>query len=175
MMGRVALYLLAAGLALGAQTVSKVEGVKDLFRTGDVYIGGQPTLETMRLLKSKGVALVVNVRSESENRDFAATGFLEEALVKELGLTYLSMPLGEKDSYTPRAVDRFAEAVQGARGGVFLHCTSGVRATNLWMAYLVRAKGSSLDAAVAVGRQMKFTLPLEDLLGARISMTPMRQ
>ncbi|OGD28576.1 MAG: hypothetical protein A2Y56_14195 [Candidatus Aminicenantes bacterium RBG_13_63_10] len=160
--------LAAADPAL--RTAVKVEGFKDLFRTGDFFIAGQPTLEELRWLKSAGVTLVVNIRSEAENKEFTATAFNEENVVKEIGLAYALLPVGEKESYSPKTVDSFAALLSGARGKVLLHCASAGRATNLWMAYLVRHYGFEVDEAALVGRQMKFTLPFEDFLGGRILM-----
>ena len=97
--------------SLGAapiDSVYKVEGKKDLFRSTNFYFGGQPTLEILRWLKSEGVTLVVNLRSAKENKDFAETAFNEESVVRELGMAYVSIPLGEKPSYRPQAVDTFA-------------------------------------------------------------------
>jgi protein tyrosine phosphatase (PTP) superfamily phosphohydrolase (DUF442 family) len=152
-------------------SVYKVEGKKDCFRSTNFYFGGQPTLETLRWLKSEGVTLVVNLRSEKENKDFAETAFNEENLVRELGMAYVSIPLGGKESYRPQAVDTFAEVLAAHTGKAFVHCLSAGRATYLWMAYLVRHRGYTLDDAATIGRRMKYPTTLEDLLGARISLT----
>jgi uncharacterized protein (TIGR01244 family) len=169
----VAAVLLSTGLAAAdpaLRAAVKVEGFKDLFRTGDFFIAGQPTLEELRWLQSAGVTLVVNMRSEAENKEFTATAFSEEKVVKELGLAYALLPVGEKESFSPKTVDSFAALLSGTRGKVLLHCASAGRATNLWMAYLVRHRGFEINDAALVGRQMKFTLPFEDFLGSRILM-----
>ena len=152
-------------------SVYKVEGKKDLFRSTNFHFGGQPTLEILRWLKSEGVTLVVNVRSTKENKDFAETAFNEENVVRELGMAYTSIPLGEKPSYSPQAVDTFALVLKTHTGKAFIHCLSAGRVSYLWMAYLVRHRGYSLDDAVAIGKRMKYPTTLEDLLGAKISLT----
>jgi protein tyrosine phosphatase (PTP) superfamily phosphohydrolase (DUF442 family) len=154
-------------------SVYKVEGKKDLFRSTNFYFGGQPTLETLRWLKSEGVTLVVNLRAAKENKDFAETAFSEENLVRELGMDYVSIPLGEKPSYRPQAVDTFAIVLKSHTGKAFIHCLSAGRVSYIWMAYLVRHRGYSLDDAVAIGKRMKYPTTLEDLLGAKISVTIM--
>jgi uncharacterized protein (TIGR01244 family) len=151
--------------------VVKVEAIKDLFQTGDFYIGGQPNLETLRWLRSQGMTLVINLRTENENKEFAAASFNEENMVKELGIAYCPIPVGEKDSYSPKTLDRFAQAIKANSGKALVHCASGGRATQLWMAYLVRYRAYALNDAVVIGKQMKFTLPVEDFLGARVSLT----
>ncbi len=155
-----------AGSCLGAQTlpVQKVEGLKDVFQHGKVLVAGQPSLEMLRTFKSQGVGLVVNLRDEKEVKDHATTGFQMEATVKELGMAYLWLPLGDKASYTPAVVEKLGQAMKGQTGKVLIHCASGGRATVLYMAHLVRA-GMPVEEALALGKQMKFTFPLEDLLG----------
>jgi uncharacterized protein (TIGR01244 family) len=177
-MKRVSIAFLAAVLlstALAAadpalHTAAKVEAFKDLFRTGDFFIAGQPTLEEFRWLKEAGVTLVVNIRTEAENKEFTAAAFNEENMVKELGLAYALLPVGGKESLSPKTVDGFAALLSGNTGKVLLHCASAGRATHLWMAYLVRHRGFEVDEAALVGRQMKFSLPFEDFLGGRIRM-----
>ncbi len=164
----------AADGSLGAapiDSVYKVEGKKDLFRSTNFYFGGQPTLETLRWLKSEGVTLVVNVRSEKENKDFAETAFNEENLVKELGMAYVSIPLGEKTSYAPHAVDTFAQTLAAHSGKAFIHCLSAGRVSYLWAAYLVRHRGYALNDAVTIAKRMKYPTTLDDLLGAKTSLT----
>jgi protein tyrosine phosphatase (PTP) superfamily phosphohydrolase (DUF442 family) len=151
-------------------SVYKVEGKKDLFRSTNFYFGGQPTLEFLRWLKSEGVTLVVNLRSEKENKDFAETAFNEENIVRELGMAYVSIPLGEKSSYRPHAVDTLATELAAHTGKAFIHCLSAGRVSYMWVAYLVRHRGYSLDDAAAIGKRMKYPTTLEDLLGAKISL-----
>jgi uncharacterized protein (TIGR01244 family) len=171
-MACIALVLLSVALASAAdpalRIAAKVEGFANLFQTGDFFIAGQPTLEELRWFKSAGVTLVINIRSEAESKDFTATAFNEENIVKELGLAYALLPIREKESFSPRTVDSFAALLSANKGRVVLHCASAGRATNLWMAYLVRHRGFDVDDAALVGRQIKFTLPFEDFLGGRI-------
>ncbi len=56
-------------------SVYKVEGKKDLFRSTNFYLGGQPNLETLQWLKAQGVTTIVNLRSEKENKEFADMAF----------------------------------------------------------------------------------------------------
>jgi protein tyrosine phosphatase (PTP) superfamily phosphohydrolase (DUF442 family) len=152
-------------------SVYRVEGRKDLFRSTNFYFGGQPNLETLRWLKTQGVTTIINLRSEKENKDFAETAFDEASIAGELGMSYASIPLGDKSSYRPQAVDTFAQVLASHGGKAFIHCLSAGRATYLWMAYLVRHRGMSLDDAAMIGRRMKYSTTLEDLLGAKISLT----
>lgn len=152
-----------------APDVTKLEGFKDVFRHRYTFIAGQPNLELLRELKRQGVTLVVNVRDEKETKDHAAIAYGEEATVKELGMAYLWLPLGDRAAYVPTVLERLKAALQAHPGKVLIHCTVGGRATTVYMAHLVRHQGLSLDQAAQVGRRMKFTFPMEDLLGIPVS------
>ena len=56
----------------------------------DMFIGGQPTERALRELRAKGVTTVVNLRMPEE---MARVGFDEAALVKELGMKYVHIPM----------------------------------------------------------------------------------
>lgn len=173
----IVLYPLAASAFEGAlneapiDSVFKVEGRKDFFRSTNFYFSGQPNLETLRWLKSEGVTVVVNLRSEKENKEFAEASFNEGDVVRELGMSYVSIPMGEKETYRPQTVDSFARVLKAHRGKALIHCLSAGRVTFLWMAYLVRHRGYSLDDAATIGKRIKYPTQLEDLLGARIALT----
>jgi hypothetical protein len=84
----------------------------------DVFISGQPTAQALRDHRDQGVRTVVNLRSPPE---MARVGFDEAALVKELGMEYVYLPMrGTKElPYSPAAVKSFAdEPVLGLRVGV---------------------------------------------------------
>lgn len=152
-------------------TVFKVEGKRDMFRSTHFYFGGQPNLEAMRWLKSEGVTVIINLRSEKENKEFAENSFNEENLAKELGMTYVWIPIGEKASYRPQTVDTLALVLKANTGKAFIHCLSGGRVSYLWAAYLVRHRGYSLNDAVNYAKRIKYPTYLEDFLGEKISMT----
>ncbi len=152
-------------------SVHKVEGKRDIFRSMHYYFGGQSNLETLRWLKAEGITTVINLRSDKEQKEFSDMAFDEAAVVKELGMAYASIPLGDKGSYRPQAVDTLAIVLKNHTGKVFIHCLSGGRASYLWIAYLVRHRGYSLDDAIAIGKTIRYPTYLEDLLGAKVNYT----
>ncbi len=103
----------------------------------DVFIGGQPTERALRELHAKGVTTVVNLRSPPE---MDRVPFDEAALVKELGMEYVYLPMRGTPElpYSPAAVKAFAAAMTNAKGKVLLHCTIAWRASHLWAAYLTQ-------------------------------------
>jgi uncharacterized protein (TIGR01244 family) len=140
----------------------------------DMFIGGQPTEKALRELKEKGVTTVVNLRMPEE---MAHVGFDEAALVKELGINYVHIPMrGTADHpYGPKELDTFAAAMASADGKVLLHCTIAWRASHLWAAYLIRDRKVPVAEALAQTRMINLMdnmrmgsgdqQPLEGFLG----------
>lgn len=145
----------------------------------DVFIGGQPTERALRELKAKGVTTVVNLRMPQE---MARIGFDEAALLKELGLTYVYIPLGgtPDNPYAPAALDRFAATMASAKGKVLLHCTIAWRASHLWGAYLIRDRKMPVAQALAHVRSVNLRedrpfgqqQPIEGFLGRTLPELP---
>jgi uncharacterized protein (TIGR01244 family) len=139
----------------------------------DMFIGGQPTEQALRELKAKGVTTVVNLRMPEE---MARVSFDEAALVKELGMTYVHIPMRgtATNPYGPKQLDAFVDALNGANGKVLLHCTVAWRASHIWAAYLIRERHVAVEAALAHTRQINLMddhrmggdqQPLEGFLG----------
>ena len=155
------------------ERVEGIEGVEqNLFRDGRVYIGGQPSQAALAALRELGVTAVVNLRTPAETEDRQRVPYDEAAAVAELGMEYISIPLGGAEHpYTSQAVDRFAQALADHPGPVLLHCTIGWRASYLWVAYLIREQGFTLPDALARGEAIAITPdPLEGLLGRALTV-----
>jgi len=139
----------------------------------DLFIAGQPTEKGLRELRAKGVTTVVNLRMPEE---MARVGFDEAALVKELGMTYVHIPMRgtATNPYGPKQLDAFAAALDAADGKVLLHCTIAWRASHLWAAYLIRERHVPVETALAQTRRINLMddmrmgadqQPLEGFLG----------
>jgi len=139
----------------------------------DMFIGGQPTEQALRDLRAKGVTTVVNLRMPEE---MARIGFDEAALVKELGMRYVHIPMrgSAENPYGPKELDAFAAAMSSADGKVLLHCTVAWRASHLWAAYLIRERQVPVATALAQTRMINLSddravgggvQPLEGFLG----------
>jgi len=140
----------------------------------DMFIGGQPTEKALRDLRGKGVTTVVNLRMPQE---MAQVGFDEAALVKELGMKYVHIPMRgtPENPYGPKELDTFAAAMAEADGKVLLHCTIAWRASHLWAAYLIRERHMPVATALTQARAINLmddmrmgngdTQPLEGFLG----------
>jgi uncharacterized protein (TIGR01244 family) len=124
----------------------------------DVFISGQPTERALRDLHAQGVTTVVNLRTPEEMSK--RVPFDEAALVKELGMDYVYVPVrgNAEFPYSPAAVKSFAAAMSGAKGKVLLHCTIAWRASHLWAAYLIQDR----DVPVATALQQARMINLMD-------------
>ena len=142
----------------------------------DMFIAGQPTERALRELRAKGVTTVVNLRMPEE---MARVGFDEDALVKELGIKYVYIPMrGTADHpYGPKELDTFAAAMASADGKVLLHCTIAWRASHLWAAYLIRERKVPVADALSHTRMINLMddmrmggdqQPLEGFLGRAV-------
>jgi len=124
----------------------------------DVFISGQPTEQALRELHRQGVTTVVNLLTPEEMSK--RVPFDEAALVKELGMDYVYVPVrgNAEFPYSPAAVKSFAAAMSGAKGKVLLHCTVAWRASHLWAAYLIQDR----DVPVATALQQARMINLMD-------------
>jgi protein tyrosine phosphatase (PTP) superfamily phosphohydrolase (DUF442 family) len=150
-------------------SVQVVPGFKNLYRYQNFYIGGQPTYEELQWLKNNGVSTTINLRSEKENQEFATASFNEEKIAQQLGYAYFSVPVDGMKDNTPAKLDELATHIP-ANAPVFIHCLSAGRATNFFMAYLVKYRNYSIDEAIAVGKKLTFSFPLESILDVKITM-----
>ena len=143
----------------------------------DVFIGGQPTERALRELRDQGVTTVVNLRSPPEMKRVA---FDEAALVKELGMEYVYLPMrGTAElPYSPAAVSAFAAAMSNAKGKVLLHCTIAWRASHLWAAYLIQYRNVPVATALQQTRMINLMddhrmdgdqQPVESFLGRSLT------
>jgi len=117
----------------------------------DIFVAGQPTEQGLRELKAQGVTTVVNLRTPPE---MARVKFDEAALVKELGMNYVYVPVRGDSTYpyAPATIKAFADAVNKSKGKVLLHCTVAWRASHLWAAYLIQERHVAVDVALANAR-----------------------
>lgn len=153
-------------------TVETIKEFKNLYKSGNYYFGGQPTLEAINWLKSEGVQVIINLRTDKENNDFTNTAFNEENLAKEYGIKYISIPVSYPDSYDPSTLKKFSKTItENEQNKIFIHCASGGRVSYFYMAYLIESKGYSLNEAISFGNKIGFSFLLENLLDKEINMS----
>jgi uncharacterized protein (TIGR01244 family) len=166
--------------AVPAPVILKTRGLsEDKFASvgDDVFISGQPTAQGLRDLHARGVTTVVNLRSPPE---MARVPFDEAALVKQLGMEYVYLPMRGTPElpYSPAAVKAFAAVMNGAKGKVLLHCTIAWRASHLWAAYLIQYRNVPVATALAQARTINLMddmrmdedrQPVESFLGRSLT------
>jgi uncharacterized protein (TIGR01244 family) len=151
-----------------------VEG--NLYLDGRVYISGQPDEAALAELRRRGLSVVVNTRTPAEVEDREKVPFDEGQVVRDLGMSYVSIPLGgDEHPYEPAAVERLAKVLDGNQGRVLIHCGFGGRAAYLWLAYLVQHADLSLERAMARGEAMMLKPhPISRLTGRRTKLVFVR-
>lgn len=143
-------------------------------RAGPVYIAGQPSEEAMRSLVADGVTVVINLRTQREMDDRQEVPYDEEALLRQLGVDYVHVPIGGKDNPpTPDKVDQVAAALASHQGKALLHCTVAWRASNMWAAYLIRHRGVDPETALSEAGRVNLERPqYAQLLDADVQLAP---
>jgi protein tyrosine phosphatase (PTP) superfamily phosphohydrolase (DUF442 family) len=115
-----------------------------------VITGGQPTGEQLRAFKAAGGEVVLDLRDPMESRTVD-----EPALVRELELTYVNVPVraGLVDDAT---MVRILSVLRESAGQtVFFHCGSGNRVGGALIPHLILDHGmeeqDAVDQAMRVG------------------------
>jgi protein tyrosine phosphatase (PTP) superfamily phosphohydrolase (DUF442 family) len=150
-------------------TVEVINDFKNLYHFQNYYISAQPAYETLQWLRSRGVRIIINLRSEKENADFTQSAFNEANLCRDMDFEYYSVPVDGMKDHTPAKLDTLS-VLLNKNDQICLHCASGGRATDFFMAYLVKSKGYTVNEAAGIGRKLKFSLPLEKLLNIKINL-----
>ena len=163
------LYLVLFCHSISNITASEVDSVKrldnfsNIYRYQNYFISGQPSLEALEFLNSKGVSTIINLRSVDENDKFKGSGYNEQRRVNDLGMVYFSLPVSTNKDYTPENLARF-DSVISASDGVLIHCAGAGRARYFFIAYLIKYKGYNEEKAFSIGQQMGYSDRIKLLL-----------
>lgn len=134
-------------------TVSPVNGVTS---------AGQPDAAALEVFADAGYATVIDLRGEAEER-----GFDEAALVEELGLHYVTLPIENGDAISFENARKLDALLQEYPGPVLVHCGSGNRVGAL-LALRASLDGADDDSALALGRAGGLT-GLESVVQERLA------
>jgi len=117
----------------------------NLFRHGDVWISGYPSVEDLTWARSQGVTTIVSLMSE---REIEARGVTNtQAYADALGLGFTQAPVGWRNPPEPETLERVNAVLDRADGDVLIHCYSAGRATSMWRAVMIE-RGWATDEEV---------------------------
>ena len=160
------LILAASWWAQGATSSTQVDdvaGISNLTAVdGHLWRGGAPSEEGYRNLAAAGVTTVVDLRAE-DGLD------ADKALVTDLGMRLVSIPVRDGQAPTADKVAQFLSATRSTGGTVFVHCGAGVGRTGTMVgAYLVA--GGGVGGGTAVLRNLAVGPPSLEQLAFVVGM-----
>lgn len=115
----------------------------------DLLIGGQPEPEHLEQARDAGVRTVINLRSNDDFDDWVPA-----QLLRDLGMLYIHIPVGEAGDLNPDSVAAFDRALQ-AKGEdpALVHCASGNRVGAMYALRAAWIQGEDKEDALAIGRE----------------------
>ena len=134
-------------------TVSPVDGVTS---------AGQPDKAALEVFADVGYATIIDLRGANENR-----GFEEAAVVEELGMHYVALPIESKDAISFENARKLDALLEEYPGPVLVHCGSGNRVGAL-LALRASLDGADDESALATGLDGGLT-GLEEVVKERLA------
>lgn len=134
----------------------------DLRPVDGITSAGQPDAAQFRAVADAGYVAVIDMRGAGEDR-----GLDEAALLKELGMDYIELPVTSADAINMQNAARLGQILSEYDGPVLLHCGSGNRVGAL-LALRESLNGASDEAALVYGRSAGMT-GLEPVVRARLA------
>jgi len=120
------LSILFFGVTISSAASLPLAGVPNFYKVDNqVYRGAQPTVEGFVSLAKLGVKTVIDLRELGEHSQAG-----EEAIVKEQGMRYLSIPLKKMGTPSVETISRILGLLNDSSAGpVFVHCKRGADRT----------------------------------------------
>jgi uncharacterized protein (TIGR01244 family) len=136
----------------------------ELRPSANVLIGGQPDEAALRAAAAAGIRVVVNLRTNEEAIDYD-----EAAVVNELGMRYLHLPVSGAADLTVENVRSFGDILEEIGDQpALLHCGSGNRVGALYALHAGTELGMAPEAAIELGQAHGLTR-LEDAVRERLN------
>ena len=110
-----------------------------------ITTSGQPSAEQLAAAAAAGYKTVIDLRAASEDRDID-----EKAVVEQLGMTYISLPINGAAGVTFANAATLDELLSKAERPVLLHCSSANRAGAL-LALRAKLDGADNQSALELG------------------------
>lgn len=127
-----------------------------------ITAAGQPNEEGLRELADAGYAAVIDLRTSGEDR-----GLDEQAVVEELGMKYISLPIAGKSAVNFENAGILDQILDGFEQPVLVHCGSSNR-VGAMLALREKLNGADDEAALAFGKSAGMT-SLEATVKAKLA------
>ncbi len=158
--------VLEAAMAIPDPVPCDMEEMRYCARTGDVYIGGQPTEGALESFAARGVTTVVSTRAEGE------IDWDEQATVETLGMTFVRIPMpGPVTEISDEQVTRLDSVLQHSQEPILLHCGSGNRVSGLWGSWLAAERGVEPEEALRLA-EMAGLRSVKPVVERRLGLEP---
>ena len=121
-------------------------------QTGQIYLTGQPTVEDIALMKSKGIKTIVSLRKEDE------VDWNEEKIVAAAGMQFVRVPFSGAGELNAKVFEQVRALLRDSESQpLVLHCGAANRVGAVWLPYRVLDQGVPLDEAVREAREAGLT------------------
>ncbi|MDH4124277.1 MAG: sulfur transferase domain-containing protein [Gammaproteobacteria bacterium] len=131
--------------------INAVNSSDDLRPVDGLIAAGQPNQRQLELVAQAGFQAVIDLRGENEDR-----GLDEAAILEELGLDYVVLPLSSPDAINMDNARLLDDILSDYNGPVLVHCGSGNRVGAL-LALRASLRGADDAAALAFGKSAGLT------------------
>lgn len=133
--------------------ITTIPGLNHLWQVDNLFLAGQPTLDSVTGIKELGVTKVINLRGEDE-MDFNA----ERDSFKAASISYEQFPLLVDKRLTREKTEKLSKIVD-AEAKPFIHCGTANRVGAWLITYLVEYKGMEFEQAVDIASENGLTNP----------------
>lgn len=142
--------------------IDQVQSTMDIQPVDGIRSSGQPDAQEFATLAESGYVAVVDLRGPAEDR-----GLDESAVLEELGLDYIQLPLTSPEAISFENAAKLDEILAEFDGPVLLHCGSGNRVGAL-LTLRKSMDGASDEDALSYGRSAGLT-GLEPVVRSRLA------
>ena len=121
-------------------------------QNGPLLFGGQPTVDELQALATRGYKTVLSVRSPSEQVED------QKGKVEAMGMTFTRISMDKPvEKITDEQVNLFSTFMEQAERPILMHCGSGNRIAGLWAVWLVEHQRMDKAKALTLAEQVGMT------------------
>jgi len=130
---------------MDTKRITDIPGMAFLWKVDNLYLAGQPAVESFEHLKALGIKKVINLRSSGE-KDFSP----EISKIEELGMSYEQFPILDTHGHLCEENCKKLSEMIDTENIHFIHCGSANRVAGWLMTYLVLYRDFGFEAAVEI-------------------------